>query len=438
MSVPSKVALSVESPGSGPDDPAPFALVTDRKVIRDAPWFAQFSLYLYTLHNISSKRGMDMQPWLDSLPRQFDTPIHWSTTAKEALQYQPLLEDISRQEQEWKNHYNTLMKVGTPALTMTWDDFLWGCECTRSRAFSGAYTGSAFQPWTYAFTLLLVTTYVGLGFGELEQAANGGALVVCASIVKDFVLPKLFKTKRFVICPVIDMANHKSVETSGVVSFEFFGDAYSLVSTGTVKQGSELSISYGTRSNDQLLQYYGFVEVDNPHDVYIMPPLREWNIDALEKAVGRTFSPGRLQKLDRVGLLGKTAKPDTTSGGDDMANPNGGVVVTRAAGIDPAVMIALRALVSSDNEWEDAGEAIGNFAAEGSGGPENERLARLAAKTALELEIASKSTTVQEDTELLKRIKSSKSMDSSAEDILPILFRMEKKKLLMEIIQTLQ
>ena len=223
-----------------------------------------------------------------------------------------------------------------------------------------------------------------------------------------------------------------------MVSFEFFGDAYSLVSTGTVKQGSELSISYGTRSNDQLLQYYGFVEVDNPHDVYIMPPLREWNIDALEKAVGRTFSPGRLQKLDRVGLLGKTAKPDTTSRGEDMVNPNGGVVVTRAAGIDPAVMIALRALVSSDNEWEDAGEAIGNFAAEGSGGPENERLARLAAKTALELEIASKPTTVQEDTELLKRIKSSKSMDLSAEDILPILFRMEKKKLLMEIIQTLQ
>ena len=428
----------MESPGSGPDDRATFALVTDRKVIRDSPWFAQFSLYLYTLNNISSQRDMDMQPWLDSLPRRFDTPIHWSTTAKEALQYQPLSNDVLRQEQEWKAHYRTLMNVGTPALKMTWDDFLWGCECTRSRAFSGAYTGSAFQPWTYAFTLLLVTTYVGLGFGELEQAANGGALVVCASIFNDFVLPKLFKTKRYVICPVVDMANHKSVGTSGVVSFEFFGDTYSLVSTGTIEQGSELSISYGTRSNDQLLQFYGFVEFDNPHDVYIMPPLREWKIDALEKAVGRTFSPGRLQKLDRVGLLGKTSKAETISGGDDMANPNGGVVVTRATGIDPAVMIALRALVSSDNEWEDAGEAIGNFAAEGSGGPENERLARLAAKTALELEIASKPTTVQEDMELLKRIKLSKSMDSSAEDILPILFRIEKKKLLMEIIQTLQ
>jgi hypothetical protein len=438
MAVPSKVALSVESPGGGPDDRGPYSLLSDRKVMRDSPWFAQFSLYLYTLDKISSKRGsIDMRPWLDSLPRQFDTPIHWSETAKEALQYPHLRDAVSRQQVDWRAHYDALTKAGTPAMKMTWNDFVWGCECARSRAFSGAYTGAAFNPLIYAFTLLLVTVYVGLGMGELEQAANGGALVVCASILKDFVVPKLFKTKRYVICPVVDMANHKSLGTSGVVSFEFFGDAYALASSGTVGQGSELSISYGVRSNDQLLQYYGFVETDNPHDVYVMPPLREWKIDALEEAVGRTFSPGRLQKLDKVGLLGSTVTT-ADAAGDENANPNGGVVIMRATGIDPAVMIALRALVSSDREWQDAGEAIGNFAAEGSGGAENERLARLAAKTALELELASKPTTIAQDVELLKRMKASKSMDSSPEETLPILFRLEKKKLLKEIIETLQ
>ena len=439
ISVPSNVALSVESPGGGPDDRGPFELVSDRKVVRDAPWYVQFGLYLYSLDNVSATRGkgLDMRPWLDSLPRQFDTPIHWSASTMDALQYQHMVDAVSRQQVEWKAHYSKLMNMATPQLKMTWTDFLWGCECARSRAFSGAYTGSAFNPWTYAFTLLLVTIYVGLGMGDLEQAANGGALVVCASILKDFVVPKLFKTKRYVICPIVDMANHKSVGTTGDVSFEFFGDAYSLASTGNIGQASELSISYGARSNDQLLQYYGFVEVENPHDVYVMPPLREWKIEDLEKAVGRTFSPGRLQKLDRVGLLGSTAVLDD-AGGDEIDNPLGGVVVTRATGIDPAVMIALRALVSSESEWIDAGEAIGNFAAEGSGGPENERLARLAAKTALELELASKPTTIDEDVELLKRKKASKSMDSSAEETLPILFRLEKKKLLKEIIGTLQ
>jgi hypothetical protein len=36
----------------------------------------------------------------------------------------------------------------------------------------------------YAFTLLLVTAYVGLGLGTLEQAANGAGLVLAASILK--------------------------------------------------------------------------------------------------------------------------------------------------------------------------------------------------------------------------------------------------------------
>jgi hypothetical protein len=101
MAVPSKVALSVESPGGGPDDQGPYSLLTDRKVMRDSPWFAQFSLYLYTLDNISSKRGsIDMRPWLESLPRYFDTPIHWSQSAMDALQYPHLCDAVSRHEND--------------------------------------------------------------------------------------------------------------------------------------------------------------------------------------------------------------------------------------------------------------------------------------------------------------------------------------------------
>lgn len=83
---------------------------------------------------------------------------------------------------------------------MTWEQFLLGCEIARSRAFSGGYTGSPINPLIYAFTLVLVAIYAGLGLGTLEQAANGAALVFCASVLRDFVLPKLFKTKKYVIC----------------------------------------------------------------------------------------------------------------------------------------------------------------------------------------------------------------------------------------------
>jgi protein-tyrosine-phosphatase len=111
--------------------------------------------------------------------------------------------------------------------------------------------------------------------------------------------------------------------------------------------------------------------------------------------------------------------------------------VTRVEGVDPAIIQALRALVSTDAEWEAAGEAVGNFVEVNSAGPENERLARLAAKTALELELAAKPTTIEEDEALLKRMDQVKSMDSSVADKLAVMFRIEKKKLLSETIRKL-
>jgi len=186
------------------------------------------------------------------------------------------------------------------------------------------------------------------------------------------------------------------------------------------------------------------VEQDNPHDIYVMPPLREWNIGALEEACGNPFPPGRLQKLDRAGLLG-VSLTDFATKVDDQAtaedgltsegNPRGGVVLSRAVGLDPAVLQALRALVSNDQEWIDAGEAIGNFAAEVS--PDNERRARLAARTGIELELASKETTLEEDRELLKRMRSSSSGLQEPEEEMAIMFRIEKKKILKDTIARL-
>lgn len=307
--------------------------------------------------------------------------------------------------------------------------------CINSRAFSGAYSGSAFNPIPYATSVALVALYLGLGLGTIEQAANGAALVVCGSILKDFVLPKLLKKQKYVICPLIDMANHRGVGASGNVAFEYFSDGFSLsVLEPGVSQGSEMFIQYGPRNNDQLLQYYGFVENDNVHDVYILPPIRQWDIGALEEACGRKIGPGRLEKLDRAGLLGKeTASSSTTN--TEAANDIAGVVLTRATGIDPAVIQALRALMSSDAEWEEAGEAIGNFAAQVS--PQNERAARTAVRRAMELELENKATTIEEDKNLLN-ILQSKGSDVDVNEILSVKFRLAKKKLLRETIDNMR
>lgn len=145
------------------------------------------AVYLYKLDQVDAsknqKGGVNYRPWLDSLPRKFDTPLHWQTkTALEDLQYDYMASAVERQREQWKRHYDNLKLPANSK--MSFDDFVWGCECARSRAFSGTYTGGAFNPATYAFTLLLVTAYVGLGLGTLEQAANGAGVVFAASILK--------------------------------------------------------------------------------------------------------------------------------------------------------------------------------------------------------------------------------------------------------------
>ena len=449
LQVPTQLTFSVSTSDLEPNPSSEQYFINKAKTYRSSPWYAKLAIDIFICDKISSSRqgengvdnsSIDMRPWLNSLPRDFNTPIHWTQAQREQLQYTPLQSMIAAQEKSYKKLYNNLQKDIIPnskldSTNWSWDDFLWGCDIAKSRAFSGAYGGTAFDAKPYALTLILVIAYVGLGLGSIEQASNGAALVFCGSILRDFVVPKLFKNKKYVVCPFIDMANHVGMNEEGNVAFEYFGNGYSLSTTKELTKGQEVRISYGPRSNDVLLQQYGFVESDNAHDVYVMPPLREWDIQAIEEACGRTIQPGRLEKLDRAGLLGGTSLSVNEDADNEMydegsSNRGRGVVISRATGIDPAIMTALRVLISSNEEWSASGEAVGNFVTENSGGKENERVARLAAQKALELELTSKETTLEQDRELLSKM----SNDWTDADRLAVQFRIEKKQLLKECI----
>ena len=43
-----------------------------------------------------------------------------------------------------------------------------------------------------------------------------------AQFWNDFVFPKLLKSKKYIICPFIDMANHVGMKEDGNVAFEYF------------------------------------------------------------------------------------------------------------------------------------------------------------------------------------------------------------------------
>ncbi|KAL7481024.1 hypothetical protein ACHAW6_006699 [Cyclotella cf. meneghiniana] len=438
IQVPTKLTLSAESPKDYNQLMEQTFFPSNPKAYRIAPWWACLSIQLNYYDKIDpvSKQGITLKPWLDALPRTYDTPLHWRQTTLHQLHYEPIANAVSLQKSKWKRLHEDLARSSPEfAARIPYPEFEWGCETARSRAFSGARSVAAFRPLPYVAAASLAAMYLALGLGTVEQAADGAALAACGVVWMDFVLPKLFKVQTYVICPWVDMANHEGVGPGGKVAFEYFADGFSMeVLEPGVGAGSEVCIQYGPRNNDQLLQYYGFVEKDNVHDVYILPPIGKWDIGALEVACGRKVGPGRLEKLDRAGLLGRESNIQlsaSSSSDVEAANEIGGVVLTRATGIDPAVLQAMRALVSSEEEWDNAGEAIGNFAAQVS--TENERAARLAIKRAMELELESKPTTVEEDENLL-RVMNEKTGGADKEELLAVMFRLEKKKLLKEAI----
>ena len=79
-----------------------------------------------------------------------------------------------------------------------------------------------------------------------------------------------------VLCPYIDMANHKSGQCNSkwtVVDPEKDEAFFALVATRNIKAGKEISMSYGSQvdSSVELLMNYGFVPVEgNPFDEFML------------------------------------------------------------------------------------------------------------------------------------------------------------------------
>ncbi len=61
-----------------------------------------------------------------------------------------------------------------------------------------------------------------------------------------------------------------SLEIQGDVTFAYFRSAIVATAGKAFSKGEQVFISYGKQSNDRLLQFYGFVEDDNPNDNFVI------------------------------------------------------------------------------------------------------------------------------------------------------------------------
>eukprot|EP00596_Hydrurales_sp_CCMP1899_P009992 CAMPEP_0119043348 /NCGR_PEP_ID=MMETSP1177-20130426/21100_1 /TAXON_ID=2985 /ORGANISM="Ochromonas sp, Strain CCMP1899" /LENGTH=613 /DNA_ID=CAMNT_0007011263 /DNA_START=127 /DNA_END=1965 /DNA_ORIENTATION=- len=227
------------------------------KLIYEVKGFAQVS---------SNKRE-----WLEKLPESFNTPFHWSKDDLAKVQYTALEQKVENQKLDWKKFYNEWVTDTGKSLqveNVSFDEFVWALENVNSRAFSGVYEGSTAgeRRALFLFTGALTLIWPLAGLGTTEQSLGAAFLVAVSIITKDFFFSRAAGLKRYVICPYIDMFNHKSTCNSDV-SYGYFSDSFELKTEG-YKKGEQVFISYGKQSNDRLLQYYGFTDPGNPFDIY--------------------------------------------------------------------------------------------------------------------------------------------------------------------------
>jgi len=278
----------------------------------ESAWYTQLAILL--LRRSAEGPGGALAPWVDALPREFDTPYGWSDDEVEALHYPALREAVARQREEWAKIHSG-MAVG--GVDCTQAELEWALHCVRSRAFSGAYEGSTYQQRVglFGFIVLLTVLYPLLSMGSWSQALGGAVTGLIFIVARDVISPRVLELKRYVLCPLVDMLNHDGTIPSDV-EYRVFTNTYAVSADAAVPAGEQVRISYGPRSNDQLLQFHGFVEKGCVHDSYILTRFLE-HVDSIagvsDSALDTLEKEGLLQALRRGIRVGNDGKCDEAS-----------------------------------------------------------------------------------------------------------------------------
>jgi len=198
-----------------------------------------------------------------------DALRHWSDEEKEALVKHPkgksLLDLQTQQDQTWREKYKALRRTGRTAIT--WEQFEWAMEAVSSRAFCGDFGigGGSSLPNEINIgvpTLAALASYIyfvplhGTNDIVLFLLAVFGSIPTVFNVLKE-------SPPVAVLLPLIDSANHleeadSSIEYSPLTdSFELSGGPGCLLQEENGMQ--QLYISYGKKSDRELLLNYGFL-----------------------------------------------------------------------------------------------------------------------------------------------------------------------------------
>ena len=79
----------------------------------------------------------------DLLAIKIETPLVWSQSELRDLQYPWLQEQIQKQIDHWTSLFERFQQDANCSVNISKEEFFWGLQAVRSRAFSGPYGGTA-------------------------------------------------------------------------------------------------------------------------------------------------------------------------------------------------------------------------------------------------------------------------------------------------------
>lgn len=290
VSLPRTAALLVT-----PKMKCPFPELIDAAYWSKCQWFEKMALML--LHEQQKGQQSPVSGYVEQMPTDFDTLLHWSPEELQLLMYPHLIQQVQQQKQSWHEHYQNVQNA-SKGKSVSESDLVWALECVRSRAFSGPYSG---PPVKQRAKIIVPLALAAFAYTQavrlpLEQVLNGAIAAVLFNIIYDTLLSR--KLRWFAMCPVIDSMNHQSTSTNEV-AYEYFGDSFSVTADRKYQKGEQVFITYGQQSNDKLLQYYGFVEAKNPSDVFVVPSL----LHALKELPYTDVPEERVRAVEQAGLM---------------------------------------------------------------------------------------------------------------------------------------
>ncbi|KAI0562843.1 Rubisco LSMT substrate-binding protein [Gracilaria domingensis] len=126
-------------------------------------------------------------------------------------------------------------------------------------------------------------------------------------VSRAFGIPAVSSSSRkpvdFAMFPMLDMANG-SVHVPTRILYDNANDCFRVVTGASFSPGEQVYVSYGSKSNDDFMFFYGYVEGDNPSNTVTITDFREWILQIAHRHDSSLWDR-KLATLRRVGLANK-------------------------------------------------------------------------------------------------------------------------------------